>query len=755
MSNATLKLFLFGIGIVIVSMMIVIIGFDDGLDSSSTDTDTDLIGEYDAHEFIQDEAFIDDHIGVFGTREEQIKKYISVKECSACHPERVEGWNGTNHAKDFTPGGVYPPVNYLSPDENFSGSCANCHVVGMGDTLNGGFDPNERWSNETPTADQYVGNVDLIGIQCEACHGPASYHVDFHTKDYCADCKTDEFRGSNDRANDPWTWYKNPTVEESCMGNGDSGCHSEGSHDKYTPWKASMHSNQDQIDAEEKGEELHGVNSYCARCKSPTQYDKYDPLRLAEEFSADEWRGIGCADCHDPHSGEYEHQLKTTVDDACTVCHTNEKTEPVPGDEPNHTQKEAYRGHLGIGVAGSKGMAGVTCVDCHMWGTPSVGHGYYVSDAISIEKHESHSFDATPQACADCHSDLTTRLPEHERPANNTGENEDLWNEWDEWGEEWNETVDMWDRVIEDWRSDHTRLLANVEANLDAAEAAFRSAEENGTKTKETLADARSLLNDAIWNIGLTKDGSGGVHNPDFFVDLLNHANVNSNMALELLTANGPPLARAGFSTLVDIDENVTFDGTSSSDIDGTILSYHWDFGDGTNGTGDVVTHAFADEDTYLVTLTVTDDTGAVDLDMITIFVEAPPDIPEPLDFTIIAAGLKNIKQDRGDLKVLVEGLKVKVRSDDESNAITVVENKNAIEDLDETISRISGALIVALIVIILLIFAIYHVGTTSIREEIWKRSDAQEDSFESASEGNEPDDVGDGEKSVETDERE
>ena len=54
------------------------------------------------------------------------------------------------------------------------------------------------------------------------------------------------------------------------------------------------------------------------------------------------------------------------------------------------------------------------------------------------------------------------------------------------------------------------------------------------------------------------------------------------------------------------------FDGSASSDADGSVASYDWTFGDGTSATGATTTHTFTAIGTYTVTLFVTDDEGAV-----------------------------------------------------------------------------------------------------------------------------------------------
>jgi fructan beta-fructosidase len=57
------------------------------------------------------------------------------------------------------------------------------------------------------------------------------------------------------------------------------------------------------------------------------------------------------------------------------------------------------------------------------------------------------------------------------------------------------------------------------------------------------------------------------------------------------------------------------FDGSGSSDSDGSISSWVWDFGDGTTGNGEFVSHAYSVSGNYTVTLTVTDDKGATGSD--------------------------------------------------------------------------------------------------------------------------------------------
>ncbi|HYL56414.1 MAG TPA: PKD domain-containing protein [Gemmatimonadales bacterium] len=75
--------------------------------------------------------------------------------------------------------------------------------------------------------------------------------------------------------------------------------------------------------------------------------------------------------------------------------------------------------------------------------------------------------------------------------------------------------------------------------------------------------------------------------------------------------ANRPPTAVAGGPYSGNEGAAVVLNGTGSSDPDGDAITYAWSFGDGTTGTGATPSHAYADNGTYAVSLTVTDSKGA------------------------------------------------------------------------------------------------------------------------------------------------
>jgi PKD repeat protein len=79
------------------------------------------------------------------------------------------------------------------------------------------------------------------------------------------------------------------------------------------------------------------------------------------------------------------------------------------------------------------------------------------------------------------------------------------------------------------------------------------------------------------------------------------------------VTTNIPPVASFTFSpaAAVSIGQAVSFDASASSDPDGSIARYDWNFGDGATASGVTVSHTYTRAGDYVVTLTVTDNQGA------------------------------------------------------------------------------------------------------------------------------------------------
>jgi hypothetical protein len=71
---------------------------------------------------------------------------------------------------------------------------------------------------------------------------------------------------------------------------------------------------------------------------------------------------------------------------------------------------------------------------------------------------------------------------------------------------------------------------------------------------------------------------------------------------------NAPPTASFTYSCT---DLSCAFNGSGSSDSDGSIVAYAWDFDDDGSAMGQTANHTFASDGSYTVSLTVTDNEGA------------------------------------------------------------------------------------------------------------------------------------------------
>jgi PKD repeat protein len=95
-----------------------------------------------------------------------------------------------------------------------------------------------------------------------------------------------------------------------------------------------------------------------------------------------------------------------------------------------------------------------------------------------------------------------------------------------------------------------------------------------------------------------------------------------ASTTLTVTVVNRAPFSVAGTNQTTRTGIPVRLDGRASSDLDGQVVHFDWDFGDESTASGPVVTHSFPSPGNYLVWLTVTDDDGATATGNMTVTVE-------------------------------------------------------------------------------------------------------------------------------------
>ncbi|TFV53000.1 PKD domain-containing protein [Blastococcus sp. TF02A_35] len=150
--------------------------------------------------------------------------------------------------------------------------------------------------------------------------------------------------------------------------------------------------------------------------------------------------------------------------------------------------------------------------------------------------------------------------------------------------------------------------------------AAFTSATSGLTVAFDgaTSRDADGTVRTYAWNFGDGSTGTGvkasrtyaapGTYPVTLTVTDDRGATAQTTASVTVsATPNVAPTAAFGSSgTGLAVD----FDGSTSSDSDGSVVSWAWEFGDGRTGTGRTASHTYAKAGSYAVTLTVTDDDG-------------------------------------------------------------------------------------------------------------------------------------------------
>jgi predicted CXXCH cytochrome family protein len=404
--------------------------------------------------------------------------YVGSESCEPCHNNSGMGmiyynWEQTQHGTDFSKWDKYGfPVNKYT---YAGGSCASCHVVGYNQTGLGGYDPAQAWNSSH--------NFPLLRIGCEACHGPGSAHM----SDFSPD--------SINLGLDPYS--------EACSGTADAGCHGDDhqyGNAEVPGWSSSAHAPFDNDPADP------GMNTYCAQCKSPSQWDPLATSGSNEVILQADWRGITCADCHDPHNVTANaHQLRWDNETICDVCHFG-------GYETMRTG--TLEGSPSVDRNDYPYMDGMDCVECHMFNTP---HG--TPDEYAIQ---GHTFEPTIEVCVECHTDVYDNMPDDEYPHAN----------WTAWGENLTVELEFWGGVVEAQQDRHIELMDEVDSLFQDAEDLKNTADSYGLWTE----DLDELFEQTEYDMELADHQSWGAHNPAYAMALLNSSKANFTLIIEELS---------------------------------------------------------------------------------------------------------------------------------------------------------------------------------------------------------------------------
>jgi len=404
--------------------------------------------------------------------------------CVLCHQAQAADWEKTGHYSIFERGlngmlGAY-----------YAERCISCHTTGYdADANNDGFDdrgfvfPDTLFPGQFDNmVAQYPDAMKLARVQCESCHGPGSAHNVGNVSD-------SKMVSTLDAANCAW-------------------CHDAGTHHIFPyQWDVSRH-----------GKPLHaarGSRAGCAPCHSGAGFVEWVKGGKEELISAPEVTAITCAVCHEPHSVDYPHQVRTMdatlgngtiVKDGglgllCMNCHKSRRDAKTYTNAPGSHYGPHYAPQADVLAATNVVTFGKTlptsphnkgnsCVDCHMAESHELdldvlagGHSFKMSNNLGQDHIE---------ACEGCHGNIGESFAEKKFYFNGNADHDG-------------------DGVEEGLQEEVHGLMEQLGALLPDADP------HANVDTTWTLTELKAAYNHRT----IYYDHSDGIHNPAFTVALL------------------------------------------------------------------------------------------------------------------------------------------------------------------------------------------------------------------------------------------
>lgn len=251
------------------------------------------------------------------------------------------------------------PLHWSKPSQNANFMCVECHTTGFKRNFDAASNTfNSQWNS--------------LGVGCQACHGPASNHLEWTQK------KGDMIH----QGFDVDLMDKNATVEiEIC-----ARCHARRAPlgDGYTVGKRLM----DDYLPSTLTRELYALDG-----KIKDEVFEHGSFLQSKMFD----KGVRCSNCHNPHSNE----LKAPGNAVCLQCHNTAGKTSIEGVDGKGLQAKNYDSieH----TRHTMGQPGSQCVDCHMPGKFYMGNDFRHDHSFSIPNPERAQKLGTPDACLTCH----------------------------------------------------------------------------------------------------------------------------------------------------------------------------------------------------------------------------------------------------------------------------------------------------------------------------------------------------------------
>jgi hypothetical protein len=429
-------------------------------------------------------------------------------KCMTCHSsdfaDIFNNWKVSGHANVFN--------QQVETSDHYSTNCMKCHTTGYDHNLaaeNNGFDDiaaSLGWAYGGAAADtiwetiisDYPNLVNHATIGCESCHGPGSLHA-------AGESQTE-------------------TIAISLEDGACAQCHDEPwRHNKVSEYENSLHSEALWSSSFARTFTDNSIGGNCARCHEGegfVSFTKGEVFSGADLTEADHI-GVTCATCHDPHGNSNEFSLRDTPAGSdtlgngyqytgggtgrlCMNCHKARRdnvsyiqTANMSSHwGPHHsTQADVLLGQNAAEFDGvfnngnHKDIFTNACVDCHMIATTDTGtvtRDRVGGHSFSLHDADNDYYHAT--ACVSCHPGVTN-----------------------------------WDDFEADTDYDADGVVESVPQEIAGLEALLVNyLPPVGEPSIDYNLIDTDVLKKAYWNYQLIAyDGSGGMHNAKFAVDVL------------------------------------------------------------------------------------------------------------------------------------------------------------------------------------------------------------------------------------------